>query len=289
MRLIYSGYNCQGYRYTGAFLCRAAATRHGPGGDGGLTMKTVDHIFHNGVKYEWLGQSTVRVIGRDGFVLYFDPVMLDSDPPKADLLLISHHHVDHCLPEFVVPIRSEDTALGAHHDSYVKHCAQDIKGVRAIKIGQTVELRGVKVTGVSAYTMRGFHEKEDGVETGCGFLVDFFGQRIYFSGDTAATPEMEELSGIDVAIICIADNIGAISTTEMIEAARRLSPQLFIPVHFTPEDAPEPELKEGMLGTKDPRFFTTKVDIEALDKAFEGTGVEVAHLKMLASYGDESF
>ena len=55
-------------------------------------------VILNSIKYEWLGQSTVRMTTDDGFVVYTDPILLDENPPKADLILISHHHVDHCLP-----------------------------------------------------------------------------------------------------------------------------------------------------------------------------------------------
>ena len=234
-------------------------------------------VLLNNIKYEWLGQSTVRMTTDDGFVIYTDPVLLDENPPKADLILITHHHVDHCLPEFVVPIRNDKTKLAAFHESYIKHCAQDIKGVRTVKIGQTIELVGVKITGIEAYTQRGFHMKGEG----CGFLIEYKGQRIYFAGDTTNIKEMEELKGIDAAILPICDNIYAISTEEIVKAVKVIKPKLFIPVHFTPIDEPDPVVKEGMFATKDPRFFTRKEDPKILLPLFEGTGIEVAILKKL--------
>ncbi len=92
-----------------------------------------DFVLFNGIKYEWLGQSTVRMTF-NGFTVYTDPVTLDPDPPKAGLILITHHHVDHCLPEFITPIRDDKTKLAAFHDSYIKYCVQDIKGVRTVKV-----------------------------------------------------------------------------------------------------------------------------------------------------------
>lgn len=35
--------------------------------------------------------------------------------------------------------------------------------------GQTIEIAGVKITGIEAYTKRGFHIKGEG----CGFLIEF--------------------------------------------------------------------------------------------------------------------
>ncbi|MFZ3072723.1 MAG: MBL fold metallo-hydrolase [Thermodesulfobacteriota bacterium] len=232
------------------------------------------------VKYEWLGQSTFRITWPNGFTVYTDPVIFDNDPPKADLILITHHHVDHCLPEGVLKVRGEGTAVAAYKEGYLKHCVRDIKKVRAVGIGDTIELKGVRITGVPAYALRGFHIKGEG----CGFIIEFQGQRIYFSGDTARIKEMEELRGIDAAIVSICDNIGAIRPVEIIEAIKIIKPRLFIPMHFTPIEAPEPVIKEGMFATKDPRFFTKKYDVKTLIPIFEGTGIEVAILKMLGRY-----
>lgn len=230
-----------------------------------------ESVTHEGFKYEWLGQSTVRVTTPSGFVIYTDPVMLDEAPPKAGLILITHHHVDHCLPEFVVPLRDEQTKLGAFHASYIAHCVQEIKGVRTIRVGQAV------VTGVEAYATRGFHMKGEG----CGFLIEIEGQRIYFAGDTARIPEMDALGTVDVAILPIADNIHAIDAVEMAGAALAMGASLFVPVHFTPGAEGEPEIHEGEFFSKDARFFTSPADPASLAPIFESTGTTLALLKKL--------
>lgn len=246
-----------------------------------MTEGLRDHILFNGIKYEWLAQSGMRMTTEDGFVVYTDPVMLDANPPKAGLILISHHHVDHCLPEFVAAIRDEQTKLAAFHESYVKYCAQDIKGVRTVKIGQTIELAGVRITGIEAYTKKGFHMRGEG----CGFVIELGGQRIYFSGDTAGIKEMEVLGAIDVAILPICDNTYTIDLHDAANAVRTIKPKVFIPVHYTPMDEPDPQPTEGMLFSKDPRFFTRKEDPSTLNKELEGSGIEVAILKKLCGCG----
>ena len=236
----------------------------------------MDSITLDKIKYEWLGQSCMR-ISAPGTILYTDPVILDKDPPAADLILITHHHVDHCLPEFITPIRNGKTKLAAFHESYVKYCAQDIKGVRTVKVGQTIELAGALVTGTEAYTKRGFHIRGEG----CGFLIELSGQRIYFSGDTTRIPEMSGLGKVDAAILPIADNAYAIDMLEIAEAVRQMQPRLFIPVHYTPVDEPEAKLTGDMFFSKDPAFFTKKEDPCKLASLLEGAGVEVAVLKKL--------
>lgn len=236
-----------------------------------------ESIVHNGFRYEWLGQSTVRITTPSGFVIYTDPVMVDDGAPEAGLILITHHHVDHCLPEFIADLRGENTKIGAFHEAYIKYCVQDIKGVRTIKIGQTVELGPASVTGVEAYAKRGFHMKGEG----CGFLIDIEGQRIYFAGDTERIPEMEKLTGVDAAILPIADNIGGINAVDMAEAAKAMGAGLFVPVHFTPEGEGAPEIHEGDFFSKDARFFTSPADPASLLNIFDGTDTVVALLKKL--------
>ncbi|MFQ5735404.1 MAG: MBL fold metallo-hydrolase [Thermodesulfobacteriota bacterium] len=236
-----------------------------------------ESVTFRGFRYEWLGQSTMRITAPSGLVIYTDPVMLDAGPPVADLILVTHHHVDHCLPEFITPIRGDATRVAAFHASYIQYCVHDIKGVRTVKIGQRVDLGGVTVTGVEAYTKRGFHSRGEG----CGFIIGVEGQRIYFAGDTARIPEMEEAAGVDVAILPICDNTYTIDPADMAQAVKEIGPGLFIPVHFTPVHEPDPETKEGMLFSKDPRFFTRKEDPRGLVPLLEGTGIEVALLKKL--------
>jgi L-ascorbate metabolism protein UlaG (beta-lactamase superfamily) len=107
------------------------------------------------------------------------------------------------------------------------------------------------------------------------------GRRIYFSGDTTRIAEMEGLKGIDVAILPVCDNAYAIDTAEIVKAVKLINPGVFMPVHFTPEDEPEPKIEAGMLFSKDPRFFTRKFDPLDLLPLFEGTGIKVALLKKL--------
>lgn len=236
-----------------------------------------DSVEFRSVRYEWLGQSTVRITGKNGLVIYTDPVLLDANPPKAGLILVTHHHVDHCLPEYITPIRDEQTKVAAFHESYIKYCVSDIKGVRTVKIDQTIELSGTKVTGVEAYTKKGFHMKGEG----CGFLIEIDGQRIYFSGDSGPTEEMAGLKDIDVAIMAICDNTYTIDAQAILTAVKSMKPGLFIPVHYTPHDEPEPQITGEMFFSKDPAFFTIKYDPERLRPSLEGTGIEMAVLKKL--------
>ncbi len=242
----------------------------------------MEHFDLDSVRYEWLGQSTVRMTSREGFTVYTDPVIFDEAPRPADLVLVTHHHVDHCLPEGVERVRGERTRVVAFRESYLNYCVMDIKKVRTIRIGETIETRETRITGLPSYTERGFHIRGEG----CGFLMEFSGQRIYFSGDTGPIREMEELEDIDVAMVSVCDNIEAIRPLEVAGWVKKMAPRFFIPIHYTPPEAKEPVLKEDMFATKDPRFFTSRYNPQELVPIFEGSGTGLVVLKMLGSYPD---
>ena len=60
----------------------------------------------------WLGHDSFR-IEAEALVIYIDPYRLPAgELPKADLILITHHHGDHCSPEDVARIQKSDPDPG---------------------------------------------------------------------------------------------------------------------------------------------------------------------------------
>lgn len=92
---------------------------------------------------------------------------------------------------------------------------------------------------------------------------------------------MSGLSKVDVAIMPIADNAYAIDMKDIAEAIREMNPRLFIPVHYTPFDEPEPIITADMFFSKDPAFFTKKEDPARITSLLESSGVKVAVLRKL--------
>jgi L-ascorbate metabolism protein UlaG (beta-lactamase superfamily) len=65
-------------------------------------------------KIEWLGHDEFRVDA--GKVIYFDPYEI-SGGNKADIILITHVHHDHCSPGDVAKIQQNDTVIVTGKDS----------------------------------------------------------------------------------------------------------------------------------------------------------------------------
>ncbi|MDW7967473.1 MAG: MBL fold metallo-hydrolase, partial [Thermoanaerobaculum sp.] len=142
-------------------------------------------------KLHWLGHDTFRVDGPP--VVYVDPYRLPEGLPKADLILITHDHFDHCSPEDVAKIRKPVTWVVGPASA-----AKKLTGVQMMTAGETKVLAGVTVKAVPAYNLtKPFHPKDAG---GLGFLFTVAGVTYYHAGDTDLIPEMADLAP-DVALL----------------------------------------------------------------------------------------
>ena len=67
------------------------------------------------------------------------------------------------------------------------------------------------------------------------------GERLYHAGDTDVIPEMDQVVGVEVALLPVSGTY-VMTSGEAAEAARRIQPQVAIPMHWgsqigTREDA----------------------------------------------------
>jgi L-ascorbate metabolism protein UlaG (beta-lactamase superfamily) len=191
---------------------------------------------------EWLGHSGFRIrAGRA--VTYIDPYRVEAGP-QADLILITHDHYDHFSPQDVETLSRDSTLLVAPPS-----VAERLTGrVHSISPGESIEpdgMRGLEVRAIPAYNTSKrdasgnvFHPRESG---GVGYDVRVGGERLYHSGDTDVIPEMDEVAGVDVALLAVS-GVYVMTAGEAAEAARRIQPQVAVPMHWgehigTREDA----------------------------------------------------
>lgn len=178
-------------------------------------------------KLHWLGHDSFRLDGPP--VIYFDPVKLQGDQPKADLVLVSHEHYDHCSPDDVKRISGRNTVVLAGGAA-----AKKLRRARKVKPGDRVSVPGVEVEAVPAYNINKFrspgvlfHPREAG---NVGFVVSVGGVRFYHAGDADLIPEMADLE-CDVALLPVSGTY-VMTVEEAAEAARTIRPQVVVPMHF---------------------------------------------------------
>jgi L-ascorbate metabolism protein UlaG (beta-lactamase superfamily) len=192
-----------------------------------------------GITIKFLGHASFQIkVGRE--VVYFDlrkygGVVETSE--KADLILISHNHADHCSSEKIQKLGRDGTVVIAP-----KSCVSKIGGkVKTLKPGEETEINAMRVKAVEAYNYKRFkspgrpwHPKGYGV----GYLLQIEGKTIYFAGDTDFIPEMKQLGNVDVALLPTGDKY-TMDNVEAAEAAFAIKPKTAIPMHMWDTDPRE--------------------------------------------------
>ena len=179
------------------------------------------NIEETAKKIVWLGHDCFRIDGDK--IVYFDPYQI-SPGAKADLILVTHEHFDHCSPGDIAKIQKPETVIVTEKDS-----AKKLEGnVKVVRPGQTIDVDEIKIEAVPAYnTDKTFHPKENGW---LGFIVDMEGVRIYHAGDTDFIPEMNQFE-VDIALLPVSGTY-VMTAVDAIEAALAIRPKLAIPMHY---------------------------------------------------------
>jgi len=178
----------------------------------------------------WLGHATVRVDARNA-VIYFDPYDI-KERAKADLVLISHEHFDHCSLEDLRKVSAKKTHLVGPPVQKVQSVLRRVSNhVHSISAGEQLEVAGVKILAVPAYNIdKPFHPKTAG---GVGYVIEVDGKRIYFAGDTDLIPEMKGLQAlnIDVALLPVG-GVYTMNVEEAVRAFKLIGAKEGIPIHY---------------------------------------------------------
>lgn len=209
------------------------------------------------------GPLEITFIGHGSILFSFAGKTIHVDPdsrladyaalPKADLVLITHEHRDHCDPKALEAVATDQTTLVTNEG-----CAAAMKNRIVMRNGETRTVEGIEIQAVPAYNV--VHMRSEGVPfhprgIGNGYVVRFGDKRVYVAGDTENIPEMKALGGIDIAFLPM--NLPYTMTPEMVAAAARdFKPGILYPYHY---------------GDTDP---------STVSKLLQGSGVEVRIRKM---------
>lgn len=141
----------------------------------------------------WIGHSSFYAKAENGITVFIDPFEIsDSIKEKADLILITHPHFDHCSKNDIGKIIKNDTKIIASQGCFNKN---DFDRIEIALPGFSKVAKGIKVMAVPAYNNKkervAFHPKEN---NWVGYIFEVDGKKIYHSGDTDFIEEMKNLS-----------------------------------------------------------------------------------------------
>ena len=162
-----------------------------------------------------------------------------SKLPKADYILITHTHHDHCDKAAVAALQKPGTMVIGNAEA-----VKQIGAGTALRNGERLQLSSdISVEAVAAYNTSAdklaFHPK--GRDN--GYVLNIDGMRIYIAGDTEPVSEMEALGTLDIAFLPC--NLPyTMSLAQCAEAAKTVKPAVLFPYHYGETDV---EKLAGML------------------------------------------
>jgi len=176
---------------------------------------------------KWLGHASFQIKADDKNI-YIDPYEGEY-AEKADLVLVTHSHFDHCDTSKIEKVTKKDTVIICPPE-----CVSRLSGnVKAIKPGEKIEVDGVTVEAVHAYNYKRFRSPGNPFHPkgfGNGYIITVGGKRIYHAGDTDFIPEMRDLKNISLALLPSGGTY-TMDNPEAAEAALAIKPEAVIPMH----------------------------------------------------------
>ncbi len=201
-----------------------------------------------------IGELEIKWLGHSGFmiknhkVLYIDPFNIKADSEKADIILLTHSHYDHCSFADIKNITKEGTKIVLTADSQSKITRLEVPvDIQIIEPNRELNIGDIKILAVPAYnTDKSFHSKG---EEWVGYIIKMKDILIYHAGDTDLIPEMQKLTGYNqpdkkfIALLPVGGRL-TMNAEEAAEAAKLIKPALAIPMHYggiigTSQDAEE--------------------------------------------------
>lgn len=186
------------------------------------------------LKLEWLGHSGFFIQSSKN--IYIDPYNISENSEKADLILITHSHYDHCSIADIQKIIKNGTKVVLTADSQSKITRLNFKtDLQIVEPDKELSLGEIKISTLPSYNLsNSAHPKEEGW---VGFLIKMENVLIYHAGDSDFIPEMQKLTGYSkpakklIALLPVGGKF-TMNPEEAFEAAKLIKPFLAIPMHY---------------------------------------------------------
>ena len=183
------------------------------------------------VEIKWLGHSSILI--KNSAIIYIDPYNINPQE-KADIILITHDHYDHCSIEDIKKIIKKGTVIITVPCCQSKITRLDDVTLELVEPGDEVKVGSIRIDITPAYNIeKDFHLRGDGV----GYVIKVDKVIIYHAGDTDVIPEMEKLTGYGKEknefkeLLTIGGNF-TMNVEQAVIAAEIIKPRIVIPMHY---------------------------------------------------------
>ena len=151
--------------------------------------------------------------------------------PKADYILVTHEHFDHCDTAAIRQLEKPTTVIVTN-----ANCAKIIDKSKAMYNGDHMKLADdITIDAVPAYNTTPGKEKYHPKGRDNGFILTLDGFRVYISGDTEDIPEMRNIKNIDVAFLSTNQPF-TMTPEQTARAAKTIKPKVLYPYHYSDTD-----------------------------------------------------
>jgi L-ascorbate metabolism protein UlaG (beta-lactamase superfamily) len=186
------------------------------------------------IEIRWLGHSGFLI--KNYKVIYIDPYNIKEDSEKADIILITHSHYDHCSIADIKKIIKNGTKIILTADCQSKMTRFDTPiDMQIVEPNQELSFGEIKISTLPSYNLdKSFHPKGEGW---VGYLIKMNGVLIFHAGDCDIIPEMQKLTGYNqlnkkfIALLPIGGKF-TMNVEEAAEAAKLIKPTIAIPMHY---------------------------------------------------------
>jgi L-ascorbate metabolism protein UlaG (beta-lactamase superfamily) len=197
----------------------------------------------NKLNINFYGHASL-MLDYNGLYIYVDPVTQYAkyeSLPKADIILVTHEHGDHFDISAIEKITKDGTAVITN-----QNCANQLKKATAMKNGQDIQVKNIKIEAVPAYNTTKEREQFHPKGRDNGFIVTLGSARVYIAGDTEDIPEMANIKNIDIAFLP-ANQPYTMTESQIDHAAQLIKPKVLYPYHLgeTNSTSLEKKLKEN--------------------------------------------
>jgi len=183
-------------------------------------------------KFKFINHACFTV-SKNGKTLICDPYLdgnpegLTVDDLKVDYIFISHAHFDHIGSAFELARRWNAQIISTAEIAGL--AGENGCNAHGMHLGGTFKFPFGKVRVTLA-----FHGSGIAGGHACGFVIDFYGTKFYFAGDTALFSDMNLLQDLDpfsYALIPIGGNF-TMDPNDAAIAAKFLRAKYIIPIHY---------------------------------------------------------